>query len=182
MGRTNQYTIHWKYFPCTDKIPNFLEDVVNIFQLHHDMYSTLNGNSLKSNEVLKIIESDLEKIGYTVEHSKSDVIKMPVLFGEEGIIEKSFDVDAYNFEYNVNVEVEAGRGVSNYQFLKDLFEACLMIDAEYLVIAVRLNNSINNKGKPQIFYDYEKVKSFFESLYASTRMTIPLKGVLIIGY
>jgi len=35
------------------------------------------------------------------------------------------------------VEVEAGRGVINNQFLKDFFQACMMDEVEYLGIAVR---------------------------------------------
>jgi hypothetical protein len=42
------------------------------------------------------------------------------------------------------VEVEAGRGVVNYQFLKDFFEACTMVGVEKLCIAVR------NTTKPQM--------------------------------
>jgi hypothetical protein len=70
--------------------------------------------------------------------------------------------------------VEAGRGVTNYQFLKDLFQACMMHEVSYLAIAVR--NKYRNS------HDYEKVQTFFETLYASQRLTLPLKGRLIIGY
>ena len=31
-------------------------------------------------------------------------------------------------------------------------------------------------------YDYEKVKTYFETMYLSERVQIPLKGILIIGY
>lgn len=72
------------------------------------------------------------------------------------------------------IEVEAGRAVTNYQFLKDLFQACVMSDVDYLVIAVR---NIYRKNQ-----DFEKVISFFNTLYASGRLILPLKGILIIGY
>ena len=71
-------------------------------------------------------------------------------------------------------EVEAGRAVTNYQFLKDYFQACVMVDIEYLAIAVRQIYRTQN--------DYETVCSFFDSLYASGRIKTELKGVLIIGY
>ena len=35
------------------------------------------------------------------------------------------------------LEVEAGRGVVNHQFLKDLFQACMMYEVNYLAIAIR---------------------------------------------
>ena len=72
------------------------------------------------------------------------------------------------------VEVEAGRGVLNNQFLKDLFQACMMRDVEYLGIAVRHIY----KGNA----DFEQVVTFFETLYASNRLQLPLKGILVIGY
>lgn len=43
----------------------------------------------------------------------------------------------YHKETKTVVEVEAGRALTNYQFLKDLFEACMMNKAEFLVVAVR---------------------------------------------
>ena len=67
-----------------------------------------------------------------------------------------------------------GRAVTNYQFLKDFFESCCMDDADYLCIAVRLLYRKND--------DYKKVCEFFDAMYASNKFSIPLKGILIIGY
>lgn len=103
-----------------------------------------------------------------------DKIRVPVLFGLNGEAERSFDADAYNKITKTVIEVEAGRAVTNYQFLKDLFETCVMYDVEYLVIAVRKNY----RGNP----DFEKVISFFNTLYSSQRLQLPLNGVLVIGY
>jgi hypothetical protein len=50
----------------------------------------------------------------------------------------------------------------------------MMQDVEYLSIAVR---NVYRKAK-----DWEKVCTFFETMYASSRLELPLKGVLIIGY
>ncbi len=43
----------------------------------------------------------LEKIGFTIEKSKKkeDKIKIPVLFGLNGSLEKSFDADGVNLTY-----------------------------------------------------------------------------------
>jgi hypothetical protein len=99
---------------------------------------------------------------------------VPVLFGLNGKVSKSFDADAYHPDEGFVIEIEAGRAVSNYQFLKDLFQACMMHDVSYLAIAVRNSYRTSN--------DFEKVQSFFDTLYASNRLTLPLKGILIIGY
>ena len=72
------------------------------------------------------------------------------------------------------IEVEAGRAVTNYQFLKDLFEATVMVDVDYLGIAVR---NVYKRAK-----DFETVYSFLDTLHASERLKLPLKGILLIGY
>lgn len=116
------------------------------------------------------------KCCFEVEKSKKkeDKISVPVLFGANGKIEKHFDADAYCAEAGYVIEVEAGRGVVNYQFLKDFFEACTMSGVDKLCIAVR--NIYSNSN------DFDKVCTFFDSLYASGRLGIPLNGLLIIGY
>lgn len=50
----------------------------------------------------------------------------------------------------------------------------MMQDVDYLAIAVR-NVYRGNK-------DFETVLKFFDTLYASNRLTLPLKGILVIGY
>lgn len=100
------------------------------------------------------------------------------MFGENGVEEKAFEADAYNAALHIIIEVEAGRAVLNYQFLKDYYEASMMYDIDYLCIALRnvyKSGGTNSK-------DYEKVKTFFDTMYLSNRVQIPLKGILIIGY
>ncbi len=118
----------------------------------------------------------LVKLGFQVEFGKRDneKIKVPVLFGLKGAHEKTFEADAYHEKEGYVIEVEAGRGVVNNQFLKDLFQACMMTEVYYLVIAVRNNYRGSN--------DFGKVNIFFETLYASQRLKLPLKGIMIIGY
>ena len=129
-----------------------------------------------SNDALAALRPDLESLGYQVERDKTALgkIRVPVLFGKNGTVEKSFEADAHHVADQVVLEVEAGRGVTNYQFLKDLFQACVMQDVEYLAIAVRQDY----RGSD----DFSKVVSFIETLFSSTRLVLPLKGILIVGY
>lgn len=165
----------WSYFPQNQKVSNELLKIVSVFENNKHSISS-NSHQLKSDEVLDAISKDLQNIGYIVEKSKRDAdkIKMPVLYGECGVATLNFEVDAYNRDTKIVIEVEAGRAVTNYQFLKDFFEACCMADAEYLCIAVRI--IYGNR------YDYQKVCDFFKAMYASDRFAVPLKGILIIGY
>ena len=139
-------------------------------------------HQLSSDEVLRAVADNLISIGHEVESGKSKKQKIyrPVLYGKNGLIEKAFEVDAWDSRTCTVVEVEAGRGVVNHQFLKDFFEACVIQDAEYLVIAVC------NAYKPPSYKvpsnDFETVATFMDTLYPSGRLQVPLKGVLVIGY
>ena len=152
-----------------------MNSIVSIFERNLNLISS-NENELSSNEVLYVLQNDLESIGFIIEKSKKkeDKINIPVLFGRNGRLEKSFDADGMNIETRTVIEIEAGRAVSNYQFLKDLFQACMMQDIDNLIIAVR--NSY--RGNP----DFDVVTTFFETLYASERLQLPLHRILIIGY
>ena len=168
--------INWQYYPKSDKVPSHLLKVISVFESHNDIIESPI-NKLVSNDVLAILADDLENIDFKVERSKrrEDKIKIPVLFGRNGEVERSFEADAYNEKTKTVLEVEAGRAVDNYQFLKDLFQACIMHNTEYLAIAVKNIYKVSQA-------DFNKVTSFFDTLYASQRLKLPLKGILIIGY
>ena len=167
--------INFQFYPKNKQITHDLKSVVDVFKANVTKFESPKF-TLESNEVLNHVANDLKNIGYRVETTKksSDKILVPVLYGLNGQMEQRFDADAYNEEKGIVVEVEAGRAVTNYQFLKDLFEACVMSDVNYLVIAVR--NEYRNS------LDFKKVITFLNTLYTSNRLQLPLKGVLIIGY
>ena len=165
----------WTFFPKYKRITDDMLQVVEAFQ-ENDAAICSDTHTLVSDEVLQSVSESLENIGYTVEKSKrdKDKIKIPVLYGECGKPSLNFEADAFNGGTKIVIEVEAGRAVTNYQFLKDFFEACCMDSAEYLCIAVRLQYKASA--------DYRKVCDFFEAMYASNRFQVPLKGILVIGY
>ena len=167
--------ISWQFFPKSRKIPEHLLKVVRVFDEFEVEISSKYKN-LNSNEVLECLRLGLEKIDFVVEKSKKaeEKISVPVLFGLNGKPEKYFEADGYSFVNKTVIEVEAGRAVTNYQFLKDLFQACMMYDIDYLIIAVRQTYSGNK--------DFEKVINFIDTLYTSGRLSLPLNGILIIGY
>ncbi len=173
----------WQYFPKSSPLPAHLQDFLEAIEPGFITVRNSEGN-LKSNEVLEELRPHMESIGYQVEKSTPPKIrvKRPVLFGQNGLIDKSFEVDAFHTPTGTVVEIEAGRGVRNYQFLKDFFECLCIQDAEYLVIGV-LNEYKPPSTKGQRGHkDFEDVVTFFDSLFASQRFDIPLKGLLIIGY
>jgi len=167
--------INWCYYPRSDRPPVRARQVVQAFEaIAADVDSSR--FDLKSNEVLARLAPHLQVAGFRVEAGKraGDKISVPVLFGLNGRLEKSFDADANAEADGFVVEVEAGRGVANNQFLKDLFQACMMQDVQYLAIAVR--NVYKGRS------DFDVVVRFFNTLSASQRLRLPLSGVLIVGY
>lgn len=170
MLRTN-----WIYFPKSDEPPPFVREVVGVFEgCEKELHD--HGTQLKSDGVLALLCPGLQALGFHVETGKkaAEKIRVPVLFGRNGAVEKAFEADAWHETQKMVVEIEAGRGYLNNQFLKDLFQACMMRDVDYCGIAVR-NRYIDSN-------DFENVAAFFETLYASNRMRLPLKGLLLIGY
>ena len=167
--------IEWYYFPKHTRIPHHLSKIVKIFEDNYERIASPS-HTLASNEVLAQVREDLTQAGFQVEKSKQskDKIHVPVLFGLNGDVKKSFDADAFNKETATVLEVEAGRALTNHQFLKDLFEASMMENATFLAIAVRQRYRNHN--------DFEKIIDFFDTLYSSGRIQLPLKGILIIGY
>lgn len=167
--------INYQLFPKSLQISSDLLSVVDIFKLNEIKISSKT-NKLHSNEVLAIVCNDLQNIGFKIESGKksADKINIPVLFGRNGALEKSFDADGVNLTTRTVIEVEAGRAVTNYQFLKDLFQACMMQEIDTLIIVVR--NVYNNNR------DFETVVTFLDTLFVSGRLTLPLKKILVIGY
>mgnify|MGYP001561575006 CR=1 FL=1 len=167
--------IKFQFFPRSHGIVKQIKQVVDCFKKEEQKIKSPE-NNLSSNEVLSIIRKDLENSGFIVEtdKTKDGKINIPVLFGLDNAIDKSFHADAVSKDGKIVIEVEAGRAVDNNQFLKDIFQACMMFDVEYLIIAVR-----NDYRRSD---DFSKVYAFLETLYVSNRLHLPLKGILLVGY
>lgn len=167
--------IKYQFFPRSRGVTNEIQKVIESFKaIESDIDSAM--NNLVSNEVLAKVRPYLEKQGYRVEIGKSteEKIDVPVLFGRDNIIDKSFYADALSKDGRIVVEVEAGQATENHRFLKDIFEACMMFEVEYLVLAVRNIYRTHD--------DFTRIYTFLETLYISGRLQLPLKGILLIGY
>ena len=171
--------LQWAYFPRSAKPNQLALGVVSAFQAAQISISS-STNTLESNDVLAQVRPGLVELGFKVEtgKKKAEKISVPVLYGNNGQVAKAFDADAHHIAGRFVVEVEAGRGVINNQFLKDLFQACMMDDVDYLAVAVRNLYIAAGAKNP----DFDRVVTFFDTLYASNRMTLPLKGILVLGY
>ena len=187
-------SINWSYFPKTDPIPQELEEAINIFEKNFTKIDTITAEgiiakkivtvkkrklipeALESDDVLKILTQDFLNANYKIETSKKkiDKIRIPVLFGEKGSTAQAFEPDGWHDENKIVLEIERGRAYANNQFLKDIFETSVMVNIDYLVLAV---SSLYKESK-----DYEKIVSWLDTLYATNRIKLSLKGILLIGY
>jgi len=167
--------IRFQFFPRSQGINQSIQNVIDCFRATEHNYRSPDFEK-PSNEVLEILKPRLEAIGFKVESGKASdqKISVPVLFGIDNRTDKSFNADAVSEDGKIVIEVEAGRAVVNNQFLKDIFQACMMFEVEYLVIAVR--NHYRNAD------DFSRIYAFLETLYISNRLSLPLKGILLIGY
>lgn len=172
--------INWSYFPKTDPLPDLLNEVITIFEKNFlKIDSTKNDTNnlrLSSDKVLKVVEKDFLNAGFEVEtgKKKDQKIRVPVLYGHQGSISQAFEVDGWHKKNKIVLEIEAGRAYSNHQFLKDIFEASVMVDVDYLVLAVR--NLYNNQK------DYQIIRDWLDTLYITRRIKFELKGILLLGY
>ena len=165
----------YQLFPRSQGMTDELKSMINCFE-HVEPLICSEKFNLKSNEVLMHLSTYLFEIGYKVELSKAknDKINVPVLFGLNNKIDKEYHADALSADGKIVVEIEAGRATENNQFMKDIFQACMMYDVEYLVLAVRIVYRNH--------YDFDLIYTFLETLYISGRLSLPLKGILLIGY
>jgi len=168
-------TIQYQLFPRSIPMSIRLKQIVKCFE---DIEPQIRSSDyqLPSNSVLELLRTHLELIEIKVEQGKTKAGKLnvPVLFGLNDKVDKSFHADAISLDGKIVIEVEAGRAVDNNQFLKDIFQACMMFGVEYLVLAVR-----NHYRQQQ---DFQEVYKFIELLYISNRLILPLQGIMLIGY
>lgn len=175
--------INYQFFPRSHGVTPEIKAIINCFKKIEPELVDVSVHRT-SNDVLALVRPYLENIGFSVEtgKGKEEKIDVPVLFGENNEVDKSFFADALSADGKIVIEVEAGRAVRNNQFLKDIFQACMMFEVEHLVIAVLNEYKFNSGGKVAVSKDYQEIKTFLETLYVSNRLRLPLKGILLIGY
>jgi hypothetical protein len=167
--------LKYQLFPRSVALTHELHQLVKCFEAVYDSIKSPE-NRHNSDGVLRLLRPHLEAIDFVVETGKhkGEKIPVPVLFGLNNKIDRAFSADGLSSDGRIVLEVEAGRAVVNYQFLKDIFQASMMHGVEYLALAVR-NDYLKND-------DFQRVYLFLETLYISGRLLLPLKGIILIGY
>ena len=176
--------VRFSTFPRTQTPPAFVAEVVAVFERHADEMGTgRTGETLKSDQSLAVLRSDLVALGFGVEAGKraDEKIKRPVFFGENAEPELQYEVDAWHPEWRAGLEVEAGRAWMGNAIYRDLVQALVMVEMDHLLLAVPQAYRYRSGGKPAVSRDYEKTIAVAQALYGHSRITMPF-SLCVIGY
>ena len=168
-------SIRFTHFPRTSK-PLNLFVIYSLYLYHTSDIFTKAGNTHDGDQVLAELRDDLVALGYDVESGKRIIRKFtPVTFGENGVSDLKYEIDAFHEGLGVGIEVEAGRGFSGNAIYRDLVQGIVMNGVDHLVIAVCNHYHSNNSD------DYSKCLSICEGFFIQNRVKLPYTLTLI-GY
>ncbi len=176
--------VRYQTFPRTVSPPEFAEQIAKVFIDHYNEITTTTlKKALTSDEVLRVIRHDLEQLGFECEKSKvpSGKINRPVLFGENGKSEVSYDIDASHSQWHAVLEVEAGRAWKGNAIYRDLIRASIMVGVKYLILAVPNRYQYYVSGKISASADYDNTRDLANALYGHDAFQLPY-NLMLIGY
>lgn len=177
-------TIRFTSFPRTEAPPEFIPQVVAVFEQHRSSIATTKlKKGLTSDKVLQLLRNDLLSLGFEIEAGKKDKqrIERPVFFGEGGIPELQYHIDGYQPEWRCGLEIEAGRAWMGNAFYRDLIQAMVMIRVDHLCIAIPIRYVYRSNRKRIENPSYDNTIKVADALYGHTRLQVPY-GLTIIGY
>lgn len=183
-GATIISNVRFSSFPRTAPPPVFTLPVVSLFQAHERAICTRTlSKGLTSDEVLAVVRPDLSALGFQVEQGKTAAgkIKRPVFFGENGIADLQYEIDAFHPEWRCGLEIEAGRAWMGNAVYRDLIQALVMVELDYLILAVPNGYRYQSGGKTTVSKDYENTCAVADALFGHSRMTLPYR-LVVVGY
>ena len=176
--------VRFSSFPRTEPPPLFTAPIVNVFQTHEPLISTLVlKKGLTSDAVLTHLRSDLSQLGFAVELGKTSAgkIKRPVFFGENGTPDLQYEIDAFHTDWRCGLEIEDGRAWMGNAVYRDMIQALVMVELECLVLAVPNGYRYLSGGRSTVSKDYENTCAVADALFGHSRIRMPYK-LLVIGY
>lgn len=176
--------IRYSTFPRTEPPARWVEQVVDLFRRHETAIDTeALEKGLTSDEVLALMASDFETLGFQVERGKlaSQKIERPVLFGENGVPTVKYQVDGYHPDWRCGLEIEAGRAWMGNAVYRDLVQALVMVEVDWLCLAVSNTYKFMNSGRQSVSRDYDNARDMAEAVYGHSRVKMPYR-LLLVGY
>jgi hypothetical protein len=177
-------SIQFISYPRTEPPPEFVYEVVEAFRKREPLISTLDlPKGLTSDQVLAVLRDDLTAVGFEVEAGKEKAQKIgrPVFYGSNGVPTLRYEIDAYHTDWRCGLEIEAGRGWMGNAVYRDLVQAMVMVQVDFLILAVSNYYKYKSGGRETVSRDFENTRNLAEALYGHSRFTLPY-SLIIIGY
>lgn len=176
--------IRYSTFPRTVPPPVWASEFIQVFEMHEQLISTESlDKGLTSNGVLSLLATDLRTLGFNVESgkTKAGIIERPVYFGENGEATVRYQVDGYHPEWRCSLEIEAGRAWMGNAVYRDLVLALVMVDVEWLCLAVPISYRYRSGGRDIVSRDYENTRAMVDAVYGHSRVRMPYR-LFLVGY
>lgn len=179
----------WSYFPRNARPEPWVVGLTEAVERHRLALDTTEMTTegvvkLTSDAVLEDLRPSMEELGFKVESGKcrGQRIERPVLFGDNGRPEVKYEIDAFHDELGVAVEVEAGRGAMSNAAYRDIVRTSLLLDADYFVLMMPIEYRYKSNDRVLVNQAFAKTRDQLSAIYASRRLQLPFKAVLLIGY
>jgi hypothetical protein len=172
--------LQWSYFPRFSSPPSWMIEAIAAIDSQKSQIESKLHDKLDSDEVLEHIRIPLENLGWEIEKGKTKAqkIERPVLHGDNGIPRVKYEIDGWHNSHKAVMEVESGRGWQGNAVYRDLIRASIMQEVDYLLLGVRQQYKYANVTQN----DFEKTREQVEAIYASGRLNLPFKGLLVFGW
>ncbi len=174
----------WTYFPRNTVPPAWVDGVLKVVAAVESTISTVHTRTrLSSDAVLKELRPGLEALSFQVETGRAATqrITRPVLYGPNGTRQVYYYLDGFHEELGIAVEVEAGQGRINNNDYRDIIRSALMLDVNYLVLAMPQKYRTGSGAKEIMSMDYRDCAQLVDAIYTSDRIKLPYE-LLLIGY
>ncbi len=170
----------WKFYPSRSIAPDWVQGVVGAFATAAPQIDSRSNHGVTSDAALAVLRPALVELGFEIEAGKTAAgkIRRPVLFGENGRALVAYEVDGFHEQLGIALEIEAGRGAAGNADYRDLVRTSLIVDADYLVLGMMLEY----KTGTTTMRSYERTRDQIDAIYASERLKLPFRGILLIGY
>ena len=177
----------WRFFPAFRPPPSWVPALVSIFQANRAQIDSLvvHAKRMESDDVLRVLADDLERdMGFAVERGKKKMGKLrrPVFFGDQGTYLRTYEIDAFQPDHGIALEVEAGRATMGNAIYRDIVQGSLIVDARLLTLVVPIEYRYKSGAREAKEPSYAKTYSVVEAIYGSQRLDLPFEGLLLIGY
>jgi hypothetical protein len=115
---------------------------------------------------MSILREDLTALGFIVEGGKQKAhkIQRPVFYGENGVPTMHYEIDAYHADWRCGLEIEAGRGWMGNAVYRDLVQALVMVDVDFLILAVANTYKYQSSGRSATSHDYENACAVVQAI------------------